>query len=361
MVGVRNQLTHVATTPLIAVLLLPPRWFRPVFDAATANLFLTIGGGLKLFSATMTLPYEGSASMKVSRNLPAVWFCLLAIASIANYAMADTPPAAQDNPPPAATSLVVVPGKTTQFEIVLPENLRRFAGRGKLSAVTTALATVAVPANFDPARAWPMLVISASSDPGYTDSRAWMRGFVAPALAAGWVVFAADAAEVPGVPAADNNELRLALVLAAQSALAKVWPDSVHWPLAFGGFSGGAKRSGVLAFLSTVEGRTPIGIFLGGCNEPTPVMVLDAYREPLPQFLKIPVFLSSGSRDPVATPEQHEEVARQLAAAGFSALRLETYPGRHNLYQEHVQAALQWFAALHAASPVTSPLTPRPG
>jgi predicted esterase len=249
---------------------------------------------------------------------------------------------------PAASTLAIAPGATTQFKIELPQNLRRFAGRGDLSPVTTALVAVAIPEHFDPSRPWPMLAVSASSDPGYNDSRALMRGFVAPALAAGWVVFAADAEFKPGAIVTDNNELRFALILAAEAALYQAWPDSARWPLAFGGFSGGAKRSGVLALLSTIEGRTPIGIFLGGCNEATPVMALDAYGKPLPSFLHVPFFLSSGRRDAVATPAQHADVARELGAAGFDRIRLESHSGKHQLYQPHVEAALQWFAALRA-------------
>jgi predicted esterase len=252
---------------------------------------------------------------------------------------------------PAATAnaaLVIAPGTTTQFRVVLPENLRRFAGKGKLSPVTTVLAAIAVPDNFDPKRPWPMLIVSPSSDRGYRDARAWMRGFVEPALAAGWVVFATDPAEVPANPLEDDNELRFAMIEAAEAALAKIWPDSAHWPLAFGGFSGGSKRSGVMAFLSTLQGRTPIGMFLGGCNEATPASALDAYGKPVPDFLRVPVYLSSGKHDKVATPAQHAEVELQLAAAGFKQIRLESNPGPHDLYQPQVREALEWFAAQRA-------------
>jgi hypothetical protein len=277
---------------------------------------------------------------KTRRALLFIAACVLPVA----YCVAgDAVPASQSD-----AALVVVPGKTTQFRIALPESLRLFAGGGKLSPVTTVLAAIAVPDNFDPARPWPVLIVSPSSDRGYRDARAWMRGFVDPALAAGWVVFATDPAEVPANPLDDDNELRFAMIRAAEAALAKAWPESVHWPLAFGGFSGGSKRSGVMAFLSTLQGRTPIGMFLGGCNEATPASALDAYGKPLPDFLRVPVYLSSGKRDKTATPAQHAEVELQLAAAGFKAIRLESNPGPHDVYAPHVREALEWFAAQQA-------------
>jgi hypothetical protein len=239
----------------------------------------------------------------------------------------------------------IEPGKINELRIGLPELLRRFAGNSRLKPITEALVDVAVPENFDATREWPMLIVSASQDPGYNSSRELMRGFVKPALAAGWVVLAADAAEPLTAIEDDTTGMRFAVIQAGLAALKEKWPDSVHWPLAFGGFSGGAKRSGVLAFLATVEGRVPIGMFLGGCNEPTPAEMLDSYGRPLPQFLKVPVFLSSGSSDRIATPMQHREVERALARAGFTRIRLETYEGPHHLSQDNVRTALEWFAA----------------
>jgi hypothetical protein len=247
-----------------------------------------------------------------------------------------------------ASELAIKPGEVAEFRVSIPANLRALAGDIRLSPVTTAIVDVAVPPNFDASREWPMLIVSASQDPWANSSRAFMReGFLDAALAAGWVVLAADPAQHLTVREDDTNGLHYALVASALLALKQTWPDSGHWPIAYGGFSGGSKRSGVLAFLSTVEGRTPIGMFLGGCNEPTPAWSLEGYGKPLPALLRVPVFLSSGDRDPVATPTQHRSVQRDLLATGFTRVRLETYAGRHDFSPEQVKMALDWFIAEH--------------
>jgi hypothetical protein len=239
---------------------------------------------------------------------------------------------------------MVEPGGVVEFRAEVPLELRRIIGGGNLSSVTNALVALAVPKSFDAARSWPILIVSATSDAGLTQSRRALRNFVAPALAAGWVVVAADPAEPLANADEDTNLLRYGLIKAALSALATAWPDAAQWPVAFGGFSGGSKRSEILAFIATLDGRPPIGLFLGGCNEAPVELALRKYREPLPALLRAPVFLSSGTRDDIATPAQHRDVERALLDAGFTDVRLETYPGRHELSHEQVRTALDWFS-----------------
>jgi hypothetical protein len=274
--------------------------------------------------------------MKIQPHVTAALALLLLCA---NAVAGECPDCTADHALPA----LIEPGKTVEFRVELPANLRALAGDGKLTPVSAAVVDIAVPPGFDPARPWPILIVSASQDPGYNSSRELMHDFMDPALAAGWVVLGADPAAPVRTVESDTTGMRYALVKSALSALVKAWPDSARWPIAFGGFSGGSKRSGVLAFLSSVDGRTPIGMFLGGCNQATPADAMDGYGKPLPAFLTVPIFLSSGNRDPIATPEQHREVAHDLVIDGFTRVRLETYKGHHGLSQGQVRMALQWF------------------
>jgi hypothetical protein len=213
---------------------------------------------------------------------------------------------------------------------------------------------VAVPANFDPAKPWPVLVVSATTgNRGAVSSRRLMARFIAPALAAGWVVVAADP-DQPVAQEQDTNALRYALIKAGITVLAMDWPGSEKWPVVFGGFSGGAKRSAWLAALSALDGRPAIGVFQGGCNEPAMADALENYRPERRPFVAVPVFLSSGDQDPIATPEQQRDVRIALADAGFRRVRLETYAGGHELNAAHVAAALQWFTEL-AKPPAKKP------
>lgn len=245
---------------------------------------------------------------------------------------------------PAAEPLRIVPGACTEFEAPFTPDVREFASQPKRPCLSTgAHAAVAVPVGFTPDRTWPVLLVSATSDPGYNSSRRLLRQFMAPALKAGWVVIAADATSERDE---DTNNLRYALLVAALERLRLDWPALPGWPRAFGGFSGGAKRSASLAAMSAVLGRRPIGVFQGGCNEPVMSRVIGLYHPDKAPFLSVPVFLSSGRDDRIATREQVEDVASALRSAGFRQVRLERFSGGHELHADHVEEALRWFVAL---------------
>ena len=248
-------------------------------------------------------------------------------------------------PAPAPVAAAFKPGVTTEYVVKLPASLQELAagGAGRKAPATRALCAVALPAGFDPVRPWPVLVVSATtSGRGAVSSRRALARFSGPALAAGWVVVAADP-DQPVTLEQDTNGLRYALIKAALAGLNLEWPDFPRWPVAFGGFSGGAKRSAWMAALYVLDGQRPVGVFQGGCNEPTMALALENYRPDPRTFQAIPVFLSSGDQDPVATPEQQHDSCRELQQAGFKRVRLETYLGAHELNAAQVTAALQWF------------------
>ncbi len=248
----------------------------------------------------------------------------------------------------AADELAIPPGVVVEFDAPLANELRSFASpTDRPVAFTAAKCAVAVPAGFSPDREWPVLLVSATSDPGYNSSRALLRQFAAPALKTGWIVVAADP-PVPVGMAADTDPLRYALLAAALGRLQAEWPGLATWPRAFGGFSGGAKRSGTLAAFSLLLGHPPIGVFQAGCNQATLRFALALPQLPHAPFLATPVFLSSGSRDPIATPAQMDDVRSDLARTGFHPLKLERFPGGHEVYAPHVEEALRWFSEENA-------------
>lgn len=252
-------------------------------------------------------------------------------------------------------ALVIRPGEYTEFTAPLNAEMQKFAAIDRPSTVTTALAAVAVPADFTPDRSWPVLFVSATSDPGYTSSRRLLRGFMEPALKAGWVVIAADAPE--GSEDIDTSSRRFALILAACERLQAAWRGLPNWPLAFGGLSGGAKRSAWLAAIATKLGRRPIGVFQAGCNEATMSRALEVYQPARAQFLPIPVFLSTGRNDRIAPPDAVEDVVADLRHEGFSRVKLELFPGKHELYLPHVEQALRWFQEAAPAASRPAPAT----
>jgi len=86
-----------------------------------------------------------------------------------------------------------------------------------------------------------------------------------PALAEYWVLLASDATIKPRF---DSTQWRLAMLAAALESMRRERPQSAKWPVAFGGFSGGAKRSALLgAMLAKTGSVKTCGFFLSGINE----------------------------------------------------------------------------------------------
>ncbi|HWA25565.1 MAG TPA: hypothetical protein VG734_07890 [Lacunisphaera sp.] len=237
-----------------------------------------------------------------------------------------------------------------EFRAPLTEEMRKLAGDGRVSPIREARCLVGTPPGFNPARPWPVLFVSATTDRGYNSSNRLLLKFAGPALAAGWVVLAADPAD-DVEPAQDRIGLRHALLLAALDHLRHDWPGMTRWPRAYAGFSGGAKISGYLAAVSTDAGQTPCGVYLAGCNEDTLTRAMKSLSLPPKAMTGIPVFLSSGLDDPIATPNQHGQVLHSLHKTGFVHVELKSFPGRHEVHADHITAALAWFTQLATASP----------
>ena len=195
------------------------------------------------------------------------------------------------------------------------------------------------PNGFDPAKSWPILVILSTTDLGCTnihDAPAYRDT----AMKEGWIVFATD---VTIQPRADSFQWRLAPLTAGLQFLRSSWPQSAQWPVAFGGFSGGAKRAGSIAtILATNRGLRICGLFLSGMNLD---LVSSAYKnnQPPPDFLNVPIWISSGTSDPIATPGLSEGAYFSIKRTGFKQVRLEKFFGGHVLKRSELQRALRWF------------------
>ena len=246
---------------------------------------------------------------------------------------------------PAAARLQA--GGLTEFKVELPRELRQIAGRGSQSPLTHALVTVALPSNFDLARSYPVMVISATSGSQYNSSRSLLGAYADTARKAGWILVAADPAEEV---AADRDDvgLRYALNTAALAALASQWPGAGKAPLAFGGFSGGAKYSGWLAAAFASQGRPISGIYLAGTNTDTIVAAAQHFNVLNDAFKGVPVFLQSGDKDEIATPGEHRAIHDDLKRAGFKNVRLKFSDAAHEVDPVPLRAALDWFREMAA-------------
>lgn len=248
----------------------------------------------------------------------------------------------------SSSDLPVKPGEVIQFDAPLSASEQRQAMEDSNPATTTARVALGVPADFDPAKSWPLLIISATVD---ASSIELLGAYQQDALAAGWVIMAADGAIKPKD---DRTPRRLAMIEAGLDFLAAHWPAAKTWPIAAGGFSGGAKRSGFVAAPLLKEQRHVVGILMGGCNEDTATAGLKRFTPPY-AFKLLPIFLSSGATDTIASPEMVHYVERSMKNNGFRNVRFESYPGAHDVYPPHTTEALRWFLAGPASGATPTP------
>lgn len=235
----------------------------------------------------------------------------------------------------------VKPGTLVTFLAPLPSNAVKALKKENNTVVTEARVGVAVPPGFDPAKPQRVLVVSATSD-GNSSSVRHAGQFTKEALALGWVVMAADPPN-DEKPNDINNTWRWGLIQAGLQEMHRAWPGSRTWSYATGGFSGGSKRSGYIAALLAAEDYTVIGMFMGGCNQDMASEGLGAYSPKRAPFVRVPVLISNGQDDTVATVRHGQTVRDSLRRTGFKEVRLETYAGGHSLYAPHIGLALAWF------------------
>jgi hypothetical protein len=230
-------------------------------------------------------------------------------------------------------------GATVDLQFSINNYFQESAAQGGNPRPTTGRALLMFPKGFDPARPWPILIVTSTSDRDRTSpmDAPWYRDA---AMAEGWVVLATDATIRPRV---DSVTWRLAMLTAGLQMIRDSWPQSTRWPVAFAGFSGGAKSSGFLgAMLAKNRGFKICGFFLAGMNTDRLSAAYHDYQPPA-DFLSIPVWLSSGTADQIARPGAVEGVYSSLKRTGFQQVRLEHFAGGHELQRAEIQRALHWF------------------
>jgi hypothetical protein len=234
----------------------------------------------------------------------------------------------------------LTPGATVRVSVPLSELEKSYVAEGGNAVPSHTVATLAVPRGFDPKKTWPVLIVFSSSDHQYPSWSDLMVIYRVPALAEGWVLLAGDGPEP--APRLDSSGWRAGHTLAALDALKRSFAGSKNWPIACAGQSGGAKRASYLAPLLAAGGYRVVGIFLEGMNEER---ITQGYRgfKPGRDFLRTPIFLSSGVHDMIATLEQQNAVENSMRRTGFENIRHTTFPGGHEVRPTQLQEALRWF------------------
>jgi len=234
------------------------------------------------------------------------------------------------------------PGGALDLQFPINNYFQEYAAQGGNPRPTTGRVLLFFPSGFDPARLWPILIVTSTTDFGCTSIKdaPWYRDA---AMKEGWIVLATDATISPR---ADSLQWRLSILTAALQMIRNDWPQSAHWPVAFAGFSGGAKRSGILAaMLADNRGFKICGMFLAGINSDRVTAARKDYHPPA-DFLNVPIWISSGTADQIAPPGAQEGVYYSLKRTGFQHVRLEQFFGGHALKSIEVQRSLHWFREL---------------
>jgi Glycogen recognition site of AMP-activated protein kinase len=240
---------------------------------------------------------------------------------------------------PTATGSLLAPtaGEVLNLEVPLSDKRRAEAVKEGATNVHHAKVAIAVPQGFDPQKSWPVLIINNTEDYPNIDS---LNQFKQAALDENWVIMAADP---PEAEKDKQDGWRWATIAAAMDYVVATWPAAKDWPIACGGMSGGAKNSTFIAAAFARDHHRLIGMLMMGCNQDMASVAF--HQSAPPNFLGVPVFLSSGKSDTIATPAQHEAVKNSLRGTGFQKVRLEHFDGAHDVYQPHIGEALKWFVA----------------
>jgi len=233
----------------------------------------------------------------------------------------------------------ITPGATVRANVPLSPLQQRYAAEGGNAVPPHAVAVIAVPQGFDARKSWPVLVAFSTSDMKIQNRQDLERIYRPMALAEGWVLIAGDG---PQPAKQDSSGWRIGMTLAALDAMHRSFPGSNKWPIACAGFSGGAKRTGLLSPLLAIAGYRISGLFITGLNDDTLSQGYQKYN-PGPAFLGTKVFFSSGSRDTTSPLAQQNSARASMQRTGFTNIRHEIFVGRHAVKRTHVTAALRWF------------------
>src|SRR5215831_18151519 len=227
------------------------------------------------------------------------------------------------------------PGSTVQANVPL-------TAQGGNVVPPNAVAVLATPANFDPGKTWPVLVICSTSDFKRQNRNDLVQFYRIVGLHEGWVLLAGDG---PQNARNDTAAWRGAMTLAAVAALHHSFPGSDKWPVACAGFSGGGKGVGYVAPLLAKNGCRIAGIYITGANEDH---LSDGYAriQPGGNFLNTPIYISAGHDDRIATVEQQYTVAGSIKRTGFNRMRIGTFRGGHEVNDGQTSVALHWFRQL---------------
>lgn len=213
------------------------------------------------------------------------------------------------------------------------------------AADSSLAAWIGLPTNFDPSKETPIFVVHAAANPGGNQGNA--VSYYYPALKDhGWLVIATEL-DPPGT-ISSHYSVNIVTLEAFLADLAQAIPASVDWPLVFGGHSGGAKCVEAVVCDAAQKERPIMGLFLGGCNEARQKDGIKLFRPDKANLRDIPVYISRGESDNIATAA-HVEYILPMLEEDFGEVRSETFPGGHVLNDADLIQGTNWLRERYEA------------
>ncbi len=294
-------------------------------------------------------------------------FKLRQAASVAAATPVPTPGAASENTPSVSSSagaaapvvpagnwtfgsVPVEPGKTVVTDLPLPTEHVAFVAKcyGEAAPHPTHIrASLAVPADFNPGKPQKVLIGVATASGDALSIPVTQGTYTRDGLAHGYMVLAADGGD--GKPKyGDGPDYRLILLKIALAELNARFPQAKkEWTFATAGFSGGSGYASHQALWLSTQGYRVAGmILLNGGYNPTQWEHDSAMRGNTSHWHQIPVFISWGEKDTIATPPMMQESINTTKQGGYQRVRAESHPGVHQAWDAHVNLALDWFDSL---------------
>ena len=259
--------------------------------------------------------------------------------------IASVPSPAEKSSPLQLNGQTLTTGSRNEIEVPITDTsaLRTVkTSYGKPS--TKAKMLLVLPDHFDPVgKVYPVLIVSSTTDGAGSSPGSAKANYLPEATNQGYVVMAVDGEFGKPASGDDSTDFRQAAVSSGLSAINQEWPQSKSWPIVTAGVSGGGGYASHQAMMLIQKQAPLIGLLLAVTRwDPTDFPNV-LQRTPFVPLHNLPIFISAGENDPIATKDVTDRMHQDVTRQGFRKVRFEHFSGGHTLNRQHLQTALDWF------------------
>jgi len=196
-----------------------------------------------------------------------------------------------------------------------------------------------IPNDFDPKRGCPIFVQWTTSD--IKSNVEGAKSYWNDCRDKGWMLVSVEGS--PDAKSTWSNAVFYAAIKEFFEQLHLKYEGSQKWPVATGGFSGGAKISQWMgAIMSELDGVDLKGYWIGGCNDALFDFAIKDMSVSRNVYRNKKAFISSGDADDLVTDRYRERVEQGAKEVRLD-VRSKIYSGGHSINRAHFKEALDWF------------------